>query len=90
MEERAIGEISKKYRFHLGYLSDRKFYVMFQFNGAKSDFVKFMQYVLNSYNNAKDFILENTETGVVYDAYKMATETYGLKKQTFEEKMANA
>lgn len=54
---------------------------------TKEDFIQFMQYAIDGMNNPKMLILENIETGVTYDAYKIATELYGLKKRTFAEKM---
>jgi hypothetical protein len=51
------------------------------------DFKVFMQYAIDGMNNPEILILENIETGVTYDAFKIATELYGIKKRTFEEKM---
>lgn len=51
------------------------------------DFKEFMQYAIDGMNNPEILILENIETGVTYDAFKIATELYGIKKRTFEEKM---
>ena len=51
------------------------------------DFKVFMQYVIDSCSAPETFILENVETRATYDAYKIATELYGLKKRTFDERM---
>lgn len=47
-------------------------------------FRDFMQYVLDSMNNPRDFMIIDTETDLVYDMYKVATEMYGMRKRTFE------
>ena len=57
---------------------------------TKEDFIQFMQYVIDGCNAPETFILENVETGVTYDAYKIATELYGLKKRTFTERIKGA
>lgn len=51
------------------------------------DFKMFMQYVIDGSDRPQDFILENIETGVTYDAYGIAVNMFGLKKRTFEEKL---
>jgi hypothetical protein len=50
-------------------------------------FRDFMQYVLDNVKNPKDFMIVDTEKDLVYDMYKVATEMYGMKKRTFEERM---
>lgn len=50
-------------------------------------FRDFMQYVLDSMDNPKDFMIIDTEKDLVYDMYKVATEMYEMRKRTFEERM---
>lgn len=50
-------------------------------------FRDFMQYVLDDLKNPKDFMIIDTEKNLAYDMYKVATEMYGMRKRTFEEKM---
>ena len=50
-------------------------------------FRDFMQYVLDNLKNPKDFMIIDTEKDLVYDMYKVATEMYGMRKRTFEERM---
>ena len=50
-------------------------------------FRDFMQYVLDNVKNPKDFMIIDTEKDLVYDMYKVATEMYGMRKRTFEERM---
>ena len=58
------------------------------FTGAtKEDFQQFMQYAIDGMNDPSILILENIDTGVTYDAYKIATELYGLHKRTLKEKL---
>lgn len=52
-------------------------------------FRDFMQYVLDSAKNPEDFMIIDTEKNLVYDMYKVATEQYGMRKRTFEERMNN-
>ena len=47
----------------------------------------FLQYVLDSMNNHKDFMIIDTKTDLVYDMYKVATEMYGMRKRTFKERI---
>lgn len=54
---------------------------------TKEDFIQFMQYAIDGMSNPGILILENIETGVTYDAYKIAVEIYGLKKRTLVEKL---
>lgn len=51
------------------------------------DFKAFMQYAIDGMNNPEILILENIDTGATYDAYKIATELYGIKKRSFAEKI---
>ena len=53
-------------------------------------FRDFMQYILDNVNNPEDFMIIDTEKGLVYDMYKVATEMYGMRKRTFEERMNGA
>ena len=50
-------------------------------------FRDFMQYVLDNVKNPKDFMIIDRENHFVYDMYKVATEMYGMRKRTFEERM---
>lgn len=50
-------------------------------------FRDFMQYVLDSMNNPKDFMIVDMEKDLVYDMYGVATEMYGMRKRTFGERM---
>lgn len=50
-------------------------------------FRDFMQYVLDSMNNPKEFMIVDIEKGLVYDMYRVATEMYRMRKRTFEERM---
>ena len=50
-------------------------------------FRDFMQYVLDNTNNPKDFMIIDTKKNLVYDMYKLATETYEMRKRTFYERM---
>lgn len=50
-------------------------------------FRDFMQYVLDNVKNPKDFMIIDTKNDLVYDMYKVATEMYGMRKRTFEERM---
>ena len=50
-------------------------------------FRDFMQYVLDDMNHPEDFMIIDTEKDLVYDMYKVATEMYGMRKRTFEERM---
>ena len=51
------------------------------------EFRDFMQYVLDSTKNPKEFMLWDTKKGLVYDAYRVATEQYGMRKRTLEERL---
>lgn len=50
-------------------------------------FRDFMQYVLDSMDNPKDFMIVDMKKDLVYDMYKVATEIYGMRKRTFEERL---
>ena len=50
-------------------------------------FRDFMQYILDSTKNPKEFMLVDTSKDLVYDAYRVATEQYGMKKRTLEERL---
>ena len=50
-------------------------------------FRDFMQHVFDNLKNPKDFMIIDTEKDLVYDMYKVATEMYGMRKRTFEERM---
>lgn len=50
-------------------------------------FRDFMQYVLDSMDNPKDFMLVDIKKNLVYDMYKVATEMYEMRKRTFEERI---
>lgn len=52
------------------------------------DFFGFMQYAIDNMYHPEKLILENEESGVTYDAYRLATERYGMRKRTFDERMA--
>ena len=54
------------------------------------EFQGFMQYIIDGCDNPEKFILLNPDNGVTYDAYKMATLLYGIRKRTFTERMRNA
>ena len=43
--------------------------------------------MLDNLKNPKDFMIIDTEKDLVYDMYKVATEMYGMKERTFEERM---
>jgi hypothetical protein len=50
-------------------------------------FRDFMQYVLDSMDKPKDFMIVDMKKDFVYDMYKVATEIYGMRKRTFEERL---
>ena len=50
-------------------------------------FRDFMQYILDNTNNPHDFMIIDTKKDLVYDFYRVATEQYGMRKRTFEERM---
>lgn len=52
------------------------------------DFLEFMQYALDNMSDPETLILENLKTHVTYDAYRIATEHFDMRKRTFDERMA--
>ena len=52
-------------------------------------FRDFMQYMLDSMNDPEDFMLWDTESDLIYNAYQIATKQYGMRKRTFEERLNN-
>lgn len=52
-------------------------------------FRDFMQYILDSCDNPEDFMIWDTKYDKVYNAYKIATEVYAMRKRTFDERMDN-
>lgn len=52
-------------------------------------FRDFMQYILDSCNNPKCFLLWDVENNKVYNAYQVATEVYEMRKRSFDEKINN-
>lgn len=50
-------------------------------------FRDFMQYVLDTMNNPKDFMIIDTRNDLVYGMYCIATKQYKMRKRTFEERM---
>ena len=55
----------------------------------KESFLRFMQYAIDSMTNPEKLILLNPRNGVTYDAYAIATQHYGMRKRTFDERMNN-
>ncbi|HAU84624.1 MAG TPA: hypothetical protein DCW90_03680 [Lachnospiraceae bacterium] len=54
-----------------------------------SMFRDFLQYILDSCKDPENFMIIDTKNDLVYDAYRIATEMYQMKKRTFEERMNN-
>lgn len=52
-------------------------------------FRDFMQYILDNLDNPEKFMLWDVEKDIVYDAYKIATEQFQMRKRTFYERMNN-
>lgn len=50
-------------------------------------FRDFMQYMLDNIKNAEEFMIIDIEKDLVYDAYRVATEMYGMRKRTLEERL---
>ena len=50
-------------------------------------FRDFMQYVLDNCSDPKKFMIVDMEKDLVYDMSRVATEMYGMRKRTFEERM---
>ena len=51
-------------------------------------FRDFMQYILDCMDNPHDFMIIDTKKDLVYDFYRVATEQYGMRKRTFEERIS--
>ena len=47
----------------------------------------FLQYIMDSMNTPKDFILHDPDTNVYCNAMQYASRVYGIKKRTFAERM---
>lgn len=67
---------------------DKKVYVWCTTNKL-SMFRDFLQYILDDCKNPENFMMIDTKTDFVYDAYRIATEQYQMRKRTFEERMNN-
>lgn len=50
-------------------------------------FRDFMQYILDNTNNPESFMLWDTKYGLIYDAYKVATKQYKMRKRSLEERL---
>ncbi|MFQ7208567.1 MAG: hypothetical protein ACLRPZ_03885 [Coprococcus sp.] len=50
-------------------------------------FRKFLQYILDNINTPEDFYIIDLKSDLVYNAYRIATEVYKMRKRTFEERM---
>ena len=50
-------------------------------------FRDFMQYVLDSCNKPEIFLIWDVENDKKYNMYQVATEVYGMRKRSFEEKL---
>lgn len=46
-----------------------------------------MQYILDGCNSPEDFLLWDVDNDKVYNFYQIATEHYGMRKRTFDERM---
>lgn len=46
-----------------------------------------MQYILDNTNIPEDFYMIDLKSDLVYNAYRIATEVYKMRKRTFEERM---
>lgn len=49
----------------------------------------FMQYTLDGCSKPEIYLLWDTNNDKVYNAYKIVTEVYAMRKRTFEEKINN-
>ena len=67
---------------------DKKVYVWCTTNKL-SMFRDFLQYILDSCKNPEHFMMIDIKSDLVYDAYRIATEMYQMRKRTFEERMNN-
>lgn len=56
---------------------------------TKLDFLEFMQYAIDNMTTPEKLILENLDNHVTYDAYRIATEHYGMRKRTPAERLNN-
>lgn len=52
-------------------------------------FFDFMQWVLDSCDKPKDFMIWDVKADLVYSMYGIATKQYGMRKRTFKERMSN-
>lgn len=52
-------------------------------------FRDFMQYILDGTNDPRQFMIVDVDKDLVYDMYRVATEMYGMRKRTFDERMKN-
>lgn len=50
-------------------------------------FRDFLQYMLDSMRNPEEFMIIDIKKDLVYDAYRVATEMYGMRKRTLEERL---
>lgn len=50
-------------------------------------FRDFMQYMLDDLLCPEKFMIWDIEKDLVYDAFKIATEQYGMRKRTFDERI---
>lgn len=50
-------------------------------------FRNFLQYILDNTNIPEDFYMIDLKSDLVYNAYRIATEVYKMRKRTFEERM---
>lgn len=69
-------------------MDEKKVYCWCTTNTLKM-FRDFMQYILDSCSNPENFMIWDTKSDKVYNAYKIATEQYKMRKRTFDEKMNN-
>jgi len=69
-------------------MDDKKVYCWCTTNTLKM-FRDFMQYMLDSCSNPEHFMIWDTKSDKVYDAYKVATQQYEMRKRTFDERMKN-
>ncbi len=67
---------------------ERKAVLWYRTNDIKA-FRDFIQYVLDSCYKPEEFFIVETETGLSYDMYGLATERFGMRKRTFHERMKN-
>lgn len=52
-------------------------------------FRDFLQYILDNMSNPEKFMIIDTRNDLVYGARCIATQQYGMRKRTFEERMNN-